>query len=92
MAKQTREIEKSLDSRITTASALNFAAKGELPNPKDYPYHRLDRIHEYLNYVEDIEVQSAVISSYEESLKHDNLYYLYNTVYDAPRQARKMNG
>lgn len=88
MAKQAREIEKSLDSRITTASALNFAAKGELPDPKDYPDHRLDRVREYLNYVEDVEVESAVISSYEESLKCNNLKYLYNTVYDKPRQAR----
>lgn len=88
MAKQARGIEKSLGNRITTSSALDFAARGELPNPKDYPDHRLDRVKTYIEYITDIEVKSALISSYEESLKYNNLKYLYNTVQDEPRQAR----
>ena len=88
IAEDTREICHSLDNRIPSATALDYAARGEVPNPKDYPDHRLDRVREYLKYVDDVEVRSAVISSYEESLKLNNLTYLYNTIEDAPRQSR----
>ena len=88
MAQNAREITKSLDNRITTSSALDFAARGLTPDPKDYPDHRLDRVKNYIDYITDIEIKSAVISSYEESLKHNNLIYIYNVVEDKPRQAR----
>lgn len=88
MAQDAREISKSLDNRITISSALDFAARGERPDPKDYPDHRLDRVKNYIEYITDIEVKSAIIKSYEESLKINNLYYDYNTVEDAPRRAR----
>lgn len=88
IAKETRDICSSLDNRIPTATALDYAARGERPNPKDYPDHRLDRVKEYLKYVDDVAVKSAVIASYEESLKTNNLTYLYNTIEDEPRQAR----
>lgn len=88
MAKQTREIASSLDNRITYAKALDYAARGELPNPKDYPDHRLDRVKDYIAYVVDPEIKSAVIRSYEESLAKNNLVYDYNTVGDVPRQSR----
>lgn len=88
MAKQTREIASSLDNRITYAKALDYAARGELPNPKDYPDHRLDRVKDYITYVVDPEIKSAVIRSYEESLAKNNLVYDYNTVGDVPRQSR----
>ena len=88
IAQVTREIEDSLESRITTSSALDFAARGIVPDPKDYPGHRLDRVKEYLTYVDDIEIKSAVISSYEESLKKYHLIYLYNNVDDEHRRSR----
>ena len=88
LAQSARTICKSLDNRITTSQALDYAARGELPDPKDFPDHRLDRVKEYLLYVDDIEIKSAVIRSYEESLKHNNLVYEYQNVSDDPRMAR----
>ena len=88
MAQEAREITNSLGHRITYAQAIDFSARGELPNPKDYPDHRLDRVREYLMYVPDIKVRAAVISSYEQTLKENHLIYDYRTVEDAPRQAR----
>lgn len=88
MAKQSREIASSLDNRITYAQALDYAARGELPNPKDYPDHRLDRVKDYITYINDIEIKSAVIASYEGSLAKDNLVYDYKSVSDEPRRSR----
>lgn len=88
MAEQAREISASLGNRIPMATALSFAACGELPDPKDYPDHRLDRVKEYLTYVDDIGVKSAVLLSYEESLLKNNLVYRYNNIEDEPRQAK----
>lgn len=88
MAKQTREIAMSLGNRITDSDALSFAARGELPDPKDYPDHRLDRVKEYLTYIDDIAIKSAILSSYEESLLKNNLVYRYNTIEDESRQSK----
>ena len=88
LAQNARDITKSLEHRITTSSALDFAARGLIPDPKNYPDHRLDRVKNYIDYVSDIEVKSAIIASYEESLKYNNLKYLYMNVDDKPRQAR----
>ena len=88
MAKRTREIAMSLGNRITDSDALSFAARGELPDPKDYPDHRLDRVKEYLTYIDDIAIKSAILSSYEESLLKNNLVYRYNTIEDEPRQSK----
>ena len=88
MAKQTREIAMSLGNRITDSDALSFAARGELPDPKDYPDHRLDRVKEYLTYIDDVAIKSAILSSYEESLLKNNLVYKYNTIEDEPRQSK----
>ena len=78
----------SLGNRITDSDALSFAARGELPDPKDYPDHRLDRVKEYLTYIDDIAIKSAILSSYEESLLKNNLVYRYNTIEDEPRQSK----
>lgn len=88
VAKEARGISKSLDNRIPSATALDFAAKGQIPDPKDYPDHRLDRAKNYVVYIEDIEVRSAVVASYEASLARDNLVYDYMVVDDEPRQAK----
>ncbi len=88
MAQEAREITKSLDNRITVSSALDYAARGMNPDPKDYPDHRLDRVKNYIDYITDVEIKSAVIKSYEESLAKYNLIYNYNTVVDEPRKAR----
>ena len=88
MAKKSREITSSLGNRITCAKALSYASKGELPNPKDYPDHRLDRVKSYVTYITDIEVKSAIIASYEDSLVKNNLVYNYKTVADEPRMSR----
>lgn len=88
IAEQTRKIASLLGNRITDSSALDFAARGELPNPKDYPDHRLDRVKEYLTYVDDIQIKSAVLLSYEESLLKNNLVYRYNTIEDEPRRSK----
>lgn len=88
IAEDARAICASLGNRIPWATALDYAANGTVPDPKDYPDHRMDRVKEYLTYVTDVEVKSAVIYSYEESLKNNNLTYTYNTIEDAPRQAR----
>lgn len=88
IATDAREIANTLDNRITYSSAIDFAARGELPDPKDYPDHRLDRVKNYIDYITDIEIKSAVIKSYEESLKCNNLTYVYNTIEDNSRQAR----
>lgn len=88
MANNAREIAKSLDYRITDSVALDYAARGEIPDPKDYPDHRLDRVKDYISYIDDIEIKSAIISSYENSLKQDNLVYMYNTIQDVYRQSR----
>lgn len=83
-----KEITSSLDNRITTSSALDFAARGILPNPKDYPDHRLDRVKDYISYIDDREIKYAIIDSYEESLKKFHLVYVYNSVNDEPRRSR----
>lgn len=83
-----KEITSSLDNRITMSSALDFAARGILPNPKDYPDHRLDRVKDYISYIDDREIKSAIIDSYEESLKKFHLVYVYNSVNDEPRRSR----
>ena len=88
IAQMAREITNSLGNRITDSEAISYAAKGELPNPKDYPDHRLDRVKNYISYIDDIEVKSAIVSSYEQSLQKNNLVYLYKNVDDEPRQAR----
>ena len=88
MAKKAREITASLDNRITCAQALDFAARGDLPDPKDYPDHRLDRVKSYIAYISDIEVKSAIIASYEDSLAKNNLIYNYKTVTDEPRMSK----
>jgi len=88
IAQMAREITNSLGNRITDSEAISYAAKGELPNPKDYPDHRLDRVKNYISYIDDIEVKSAIVSSYEQSLQKNNLIYFYKNVDDEPRQAR----
>lgn len=88
IAQIAREIASSLDYRIPWATALDYAARGERPDPKDYPDHRLDRVNDYLTSVNDVEVRSAVLSSYEQSLGKNHLIYDYTSVEDEPRQAR----
>ena len=88
MAKESRSVCKSLDNRILTSTALDYIAKNKLPNPKDFPDHRLDRVREYLHYVVDTEIRSAVLASYAISLKKNNLVYEYRNVEDMPRRAR----
>ena len=88
MAKATREIEASLDNRITTSSALDFACNGLTPDPKDYPDVRLDRVKDYITYVTDTEVKASIIRSYEQSLAKNNLVYDYTTIDDEPRRSR----
>lgn len=88
LAQQTREITSSLDNRITVAEALDYAAHGLVPDPKDYPDHRLDRVKDYISYIDDKEIKAAIISSYEESLKRYHLIYDYQNVDDEPRRSR----
>ena len=88
VAQEARIISHSLDNRIPSATALDYAARDQLPNPKDYPDHRLDRVKNYIIYILDIEVKSAIIASYEQSLRKNNLVYDYRNVEDEPRQAR----
>ena len=88
MAENARKITESLEHRITDSVALDYAARGLVPDPKDYPDHRLDRVKNYISYINDTEIKSAVIKSYEDSLKQENLSYNYNTVNDEPRRAR----
>ena len=65
MAETSRLISGSLGNRVSYSTALDYAARNQTPDPKDFPDHRLDRVKEYLTYVEDIDVRSAIISSYE---------------------------
>lgn len=88
LAEETRKICDNLPNRILESTALDFAARGEIPNPKDFPDYRLNRVKEYLKYVDDIEIKSAVLKSYEQSLAKNNLVYYYNTVEDEPRRSR----
>lgn len=88
IAKNTREISASLDNRISYATALDYACRGEIPNPKDFPDHRLDRVKDYISYIDDIEITNAIIASYEESLRKYNLVYIYNNIVDEPRRSR----
>ncbi len=88
MAKTTRNICSSLDNRITVSVALDYAAQGNTPNPKDFPDHRLDRVKEYVAYIDDISLKSAIIRSYELSLQKNNLIYEYQNVSDEFQQAR----
>lgn len=88
IAQNAREIASELDNRITVSSALDFAARGLVPDPKDYPDHRLDRVKDYLVYVDDRDVKNAVIDSYEESLKKFHLVFIYNNIDDEPRRSR----
>lgn len=88
IAGHTREISASLDNRISLATALDYACRGETPNPKDFPDHRLDRVKDYISYINDIEITNAIIASYEESLRKYNLVYIYNSVEDEPRRSR----
>lgn len=88
LAEETRKICSSMPHRILESTALDFAAKGEIPNPKDFPDYRLNRVKEYLKYVDDIEIKSAVLKSYEQSLIKNNLIYEYDVISDEPRQGR----
>lgn len=88
IASNAREIAESLDGRITDSMALDFAARGEVPDPKDYPDHRLDRVEDYISYIEDSDIKSSIVSSYEESLKRFHLVYMYGSIYDEPRRSR----
>lgn len=88
LAQAARDVANSLDNRITLSTALDYVARGELPNPKDYPDHRLDRVYNYISYIYDVEVRSAIIKSYEASLHCQHIQYVYNNVTDAYRQAR----
>ena len=88
MAEEAKHSCDVLSHRITTAVALDYAARGEVPDPKDFPDHRLDRVKEYISYIEDIEIKSAIIAAYEESLRQQNLIYFYNTIQDEPRRSR----
>lgn len=88
IAENAREIASSLENRITDASALDFAARGLLPDPKDYPDHRLDRVKSYIDYIDDKEIKQSIIDSYEESLKKYHLCYIYNNIEDEPRRSR----
>lgn len=88
MAKTTRNICSSLDNRITVSRALDYAAQGNTPNPKDFPDHRLDRVKEYVTYIDDISLKSAIIRSYELSLQKNNLVYEYQNVSGEFQQAR----
>lgn len=88
IAQNAREIANSLDNRITDASALDYAAKGLIPDPKDYPDHRLDRVKDYISYINDSEIRAAIIDSYEESLNKYHLVYIYNNIIDESRKSR----
>ena len=88
VAKESRDISMSLDNRIPMGTALDYAAQSKVPNPKDYPDHRLDRVKEYLTYVNDYEIKYAILSSYEQSLTKNYLIYDYIMVEDEPRKAR----
>lgn len=88
IADNTREICDSLDNRITCAKALDFAARGQVPDPKDYPDHRLDRVKDYISYIDDKAIKRAIIASYEKSLEKFHLIYDYQDIDDEPRRSR----
>lgn len=88
IADTTREICSSLENRITCSQALDYAARGLVPDPKDFPDHRLDRVKDYISYIDDSEIKRAIIDSYEESLKKFHLVYIYNSIDDEPRKSR----
>ena len=88
VAEDSRKISSSLGNRIPMGTAIDYAARDEVPNPKDYPNHRLDRAKNYTDYMLDTAVRSAIISSYEQSLAKNNLVYDYKYVEDEPRKAR----
>lgn len=88
IASEARALCDLLPNRILESTALDYASKGITPDPKDFPDHRLNRVKEYLNYVEDIEVKSAVIGSYEASLHKNNLVYDYGVIVDESRKTR----
>lgn len=88
IADNTREICSSLENRITCSQALDYAARGLVPDPKDFPDHRLDRVKDYISYIDDKEIKQAIIASYEESLKNFRLIYDYQNVDDEPRRSR----
>jgi len=88
MAEEARSISGSLGNRVLYSTALDYAARNQNPDPKDFPDRRLDRVKEYLTYVEDAGIRSAVITSYEQSLYKNNLVYDYKYINDEPRKAR----
>ena len=88
MAEESRAISNSLGNRVLYSTALDYAARNRVPDPKDFPDHRLDRVKEYLTYVEDTGVKTAVMSSYEQSLHKNNLVYDYKYINDEPRKSR----
>lgn len=88
IAKNAREIAKSLEYRISDSEALTYAANGMTPNPKDYPDKRLNRVKEYISYIDDEEVRLAILDSYEQSLKNYYLIYDYKSIGDEPRRSR----
>lgn len=88
IADNTREICSSLENRITCSQALDYAARGLMPDPKDFPDHRLDRVKDYISYIDDSEIRAAIIDSYEQSLKKYHLVYVYNSIDDEPRRSR----
>ena len=88
IAKNAREIANSLEYRISDSEALTYAANGMTPNPKDYPDKRLNRVKEYISYIDDKEVRLAILDSYEQSLKNYYLIYDYKSIGDEPRRSR----
>jgi hypothetical protein len=88
MAQTARSIADSLDNRISISVALDHAAKGTIPNPRNYPDHRLDRIKDYISYIEDNNLKVAIVQSYKQSLKANYLIYDYINIEDEPTRSR----
>ena len=88
IADKTREVCDSLDNRINCSTALDYVCKGLTPDPKDFPDHRLDRVKDYISYVDDAEIRTAIIDSYEASLKKYNLVFIYNSIEDEYKRSR----
>ena len=95
IAAKARQKAKECDYHITDSQAITWAIRGiaprfNRPNRQVGAISRFEQnyLNELLCYVDDPEVQSAVIESYRESKASQNLVYIYKTIEDEPRRAR----
>lgn len=88
IAQQALDIYNSMPGRIEISTAIDYIANDRSINPEDFPDKKMDYAKDYLSYLIDEDVKDAVLTSFELSLKYNNLVYKYLSVTDPNKQTR----